>query len=74
MEQLSLFDELEYWVPWIDNGCRMWRCPGCLKSLAGQPLNWFQFNYYNFCPYCGKRLYTREKDLRKYSEEEMMNI
>lgn len=65
MQQLSLFGDVNFWEAWIDNNCRMWRCPSCKKSMVGEPLHWYQFNYYNFCPYCGLRLYTRDKDLKK---------
>lgn len=58
MDQMSMFPEQRFWIPEIDNGSRMWECPECGKRMGGQPLHWYQFNYYRFCPYCGTRLYT----------------
>ena len=57
-DQFSLFPEQRFWIPEVDNYCRMWKCPECGKRMGGQPLEWYQFNYYRFCPYCGTRLYT----------------
>ena len=58
-EQISLFPDQRFWIPEIDNDCRMWKCPECGKRMVGQPIGWYQFNYYRYCPYCGTRLYTR---------------
>lgn len=61
MNQLSLFEEVRYWIPQVDNDCRMWECPVCHKRMTGPPLGWYQFNYYRFCPHCGTRLRTERK-------------
>lgn len=63
VDQLSLFEEVNYWVAEEDNGCRMWKCPGCTGRMVGPPLHWHQYNSYNYCPYCGMRLYTQAKYL-----------
>jgi len=57
--QVSLFPEVCYWIPREDNGTRMWECPVCGKRMTGQPLGWYQYNYYKYCPYCGTRLMTK---------------
>ena len=59
--QLALFEEVQYWSPEVENDCRMWKCPVCGKRMGGQPLGWYQFNYYRFCPYCGTHLLTKPK-------------
>ena len=55
-DQFSLFPEQRFWIPEVDNDCRMWKCPECGKRMGGQPLEWYQFNYYRFCPYCGTKI------------------
>ena len=62
-DQYSLFPEVRYWIAKVDNDCRMWECPECGKRMVGQPLGWYQFNYYKFCPYCGTALETRATDV-----------
>lgn len=64
-DQYSLFPEVRYWIAEVDNNCRMWKCPECGKRMVGEPLGWYQFNNYKFCPYCGTALETRAKDLEK---------
>ena len=69
MTQMSLFPEILFWIPEIDNGCRMWKCPVCGRRMIGQPLHWHQFNNYKFCPYCGTALETRPQDLKERRDE-----
>lgn len=64
-DQTSLLPEIRFWIAEVDNSCRMWKCPECGGRIVGQPLHWHQFNAYNYCPYCGERLETRQKDLIK---------
>ncbi len=60
-DQICIFPEQRFWIPAVDNDSRMWECPECGKRMFGEPLHWYQFNYYRFCPYCGMRLYTDPK-------------
>ena len=32
-DQFSLFPEQRFWIPEVDNYCRMWKCPECGKDL-----------------------------------------
>ena len=53
MEQTSLFEEILFWIPEVDTGCRMWKCPKCGGRMVGNSMNWESrnFNPYHFCPY-----------------------
>jgi predicted RNA-binding Zn-ribbon protein involved in translation (DUF1610 family) len=66
MEQTSLFEELLFWIPEVDTGCRMWKCPKCGGRMVGNSMNWESrnFNPYHFCPYCGQKLHTRTEGER----------
>ncbi len=60
MDQMSIFPETLYWIPEVDNACRMWKCPKCGGRMEGEPMNWNPwFNPYYFCPYCGTALETK---------------
>lgn len=60
MEQMSFLPEVHYWIPEVDNNCRMWKCPLCGGRMVGEPMHWNpDFNPYHFCPYCGARLYAK---------------
>lgn len=65
MDQIEMSEvmaqDVIFWIPEEDNGCRMWKCPKCSKRMVGHPLNFGSrnFNPYKFCPYCGERLYMK---------------
>lgn len=57
MDQISLFGEDNFWIPEINNSCRLWRCPNCMKAYVGDPIGWYQWKLHKFCSYCGARLF-----------------
>lgn len=50
---------MDRWIPEVDTGTRVWKCPECGGRMGGHSMHWKDgptFNPYYYCPYCGAHL------------------